>query len=139
MYSKSSELETWQLWKSFASTSEGPLVHTIVRLESKKCPDCSEYKSNCGRKEGQREGGGGGGGSVAAILAVTSAVLHEDVVGAAPHEAETLISTQPGLAHISTASEVAPFTVYCKRNDADWNNRNDSLKNVNNQSERVIQ
>ena len=49
---------------------------------------------------------------IASVFAVACAVLHEDVVRAGSHQAESLIAFDSWFAHVSTAAEVAPDTVH---------------------------
>ena len=48
---------------------------------------------------------------IATVLAVAGTVLHEDVVRAAAHQAEPLVTLDAGLAHKRTAAEVSPLAV----------------------------
>lgn len=51
---------------------------------------------------------------IAPILRVASAVFHENIVSARPHQAETLVAFYARLPQIGTTSDVLPYAVNYK-------------------------
>lgn len=53
---------------------------------------------------------------IAPILRITRTIFHKYIIRSGPHQAESLVPLDAGLAQIGTTSDILPHPVHCNKN-----------------------